>query len=67
MVNVVHLRKVFLSHVSGAKEFSCENLEYAPESTYSIVYKVHLIFLKNNILPVNIWKSYVLTAVKKRM
>ena len=54
MVNVVHLRKVFLSHVSGAKEFSCENLEYAPESTYSIVYKVHLIFLKNNILPVNI-------------
>ena len=46
MVNVVHLRKVFLSHVSGAKEFSCENLEYAPEGTYSIVYKVHLIFLK---------------------
>ena len=47
MVNVVHLRKVFLSHVSGVKEFSCENFEYAPESTYSIVCKVHLDFFKN--------------------
>ena len=51
VVNVVHLRKVFLSHVSGVKEFSCENFEYAPESTYSIVCKVHLDFFKKYILP----------------
>ena len=51
MVNVVHLRKVFLSHVSGVKEFSCENFEYAPERTYYIVCKVHLDFFKKYILP----------------